>query len=133
MRHLAWVVAAGLFVVLAAPTFASDRDIDSAVDTYLSSAQTDAALVGGPGSAGYDAGFWIRGGDFSLRINLTLQARYEYYDYEDDNEPRPGGDLSGFSLPRAVLTFSGTAACNFGYYVALDFGHFGQSCVDDFG
>ena len=26
-------------------------------------------LVGGPGSAGYDAGFYIRGGDFLLRIN----------------------------------------------------------------
>ena len=51
--------------------------------------------MGGPGSAGYDAGFWIRGGDFLLRINLTLQARFEAQDW-DNPEPQPGGDLSGW-------------------------------------
>ena len=77
MRHIAWmVVAVGLFAFAASPALADDtptaRDIQAAVDTYLASAQQDASLVGGTGSAGYDAGFWIRGGDFMLRINLTV-------------------------------------------------------------
>jgi hypothetical protein len=133
-----------------ADTQPTARDIEAAVDTYLASAQQDATLVGGPGSAGYDSGFWIRGGDFTLRINLTLQARFEYF-MRDDNEPTmvvgdniaeiwppwhedvnqrevyPGGDTSGFSLPRALLKFSGTAPCNMRYYVELDFGHSGAN------
>lgn len=150
MKRIALVVAAvGLFALVATPALADTqptaRDIEAAVDTYLASAQQDATLVGGPGSAGYDSGFWIRGGDFSLRINLTLQARYEYFK-RDSDEPTMeiwppfgggidqrlpqavglvGGDTSGFSLPRALLKFSGTAPCNIRYYVELDFGHNG--------
>lgn len=123
-------------VAFAAPAHAdaNSRDIQSAVDSYLAGQSADASLVGGPGSAGYDSGFWIRGGDFSLKINLTLQARYEAYDW-DSGEPgvtagglnqTRGGDLSGFSLPRALVKFSGTAPCNTCYYVELDFGHFGS-------
>ena len=37
--------------------------------------------------------------------------------------PWPGGDLSGFSLPRATLKFSGEAPCNTRYYMELEFGH----------
>ena len=135
MKHIAWMaVAVGLFAFVATPALADDqptaRDIQAAVDSYIASATQDATLVGGPGSAGYDAGFWIRGGDFLLRINLTLQARYEYFEYDDDEEgtligtvPWPGGDLSGFSLPRATLKFSGEAPCSTRYYVELEFGH----------
>ena len=151
MKRIAWMaVAVGLFAFVATPALADEqptaRDIQAAVDSYLASATQDATLVGGPGSAGYDAGFWIRGGDFLLRINLTLQARYEWFDYDDDEEgflindpgngnideidenivPWPGGDLSGFSLPRATLKFSGEAPCSTRYYVELEFGHPGH-------
>jgi len=134
---LAAALVAG--VAFAAPAFAdsSTRDIQSAVDGYLAGPQADASLVGGPGSAGYDSGFWIRGGDFSLKINLTLQARFEAYDWDASEPgvggtPGRGGDLSGFSLPRALVKFSGTAPCNTCYYVELDFGHYGSDVfVDD--
>ena len=122
---LAAALAAGF---LAVPAHADgSREIQSAVDGYLAGQQADASLVGGPGSAGYDSGFWIRGGDFSLKINLTLQARYEYFDWDDTEwEPSPGGDLSGFSLPRATLKFSGDATCDVHYYAELEFGHEGN-------
>jgi len=109
----------------------STRDVQAAVDGYLAGGH-DARLVGGPGSAGYDHGFWIRGGDFSLRINLTLQARYEAFDFDEDQppetglDPMSGGDLSGFSLPRATLKFSGTAPCSICWYLELEFGHYGE-------
>ena len=146
-------VAFGLFALVATPALADEptaRDIQAAVDSYLASAQSDATLVGGPGSAGYDAGFWIRGGDFMLRVNLTLQARYEWFDRDSDEEgtlfsipagdpalgnnaainiPWPGGDLSGFSLPRATLKFSGEAPCAVRYYMELEFGHPGYAIL----
>src|SRR5688572_19493371 len=110
--------------VCSAPS--SSREVQSAVDQYLSSARADASLVGGPGSAGYDGGFWIRGGTFLLKINLTIQARWEGFDWDDtDIEPSPGGDLSGFSLPRTTLKFSGDATCDVHYYAELEFGHHG--------
>ena len=70
---------------LAATSTPSARELQSSVDAYLASAKADATLVGGPGSAGYDGGFWIRGGSFLLKINLTLQTRYEYFDWNDRN------------------------------------------------
>jgi hypothetical protein len=100
------------------------REVQGAVDSYLSGASSDASLVGGPGSAGYDAGFWIRGGDFLLRLNLTLQARFESMDW-DEFESEPGGDLSGYSLPRATVKLSGEAPCDVCWYLELEFGHFG--------
>ena len=76
---------------LAATSTPSAREIQSSVDAYLASAKADATLVGGPGSAGYDGGFWIRGGSFLLKTNLTLQTRYEYFDWNDRNaEPCSG-------------------------------------------
>jgi hypothetical protein len=109
---------------LASQSAPSSREIQSAVDAYLASGSADASLVGGPGQAGYDGGFWIRGGTFLMKINLTLQARYEYFDWDDkEAEPSPGGDLSGFSLPRATLKFSGDATCDVHYYAELEFGH----------
>jgi hypothetical protein len=127
MRGIFGVAAAvglGLGFAVPARADADSRDVQGAVDGYLSGQTADATLVGGPGSAGYDGGFWIRGGDFSLKLNLTLQARFEALDW-DQVEPQPGGDLSGFSLPRAILKFSGTAGCSTCYYVELDFGHEG--------
>src|SRR5678815_541797 len=104
----------------------SARETQSAVDAYLASSTGDASLVGGCGSAGYDGGFWIRGGSFLLKINLTIQARYEWFDWDDDaDEPRPGGDLSGWSLPRVTLKFSGDATCDIHYYAEFEFGHHG--------
>lgn len=136
MKRIAFLaVAVGLFAFVAAPAFADEptaRDIQAAVDNYLASAEQDATLVGGPGSAGYDAGFWIRGGDFMLRINLTIQARYEYFEFASDDEgyvvfpdQEVVGihDLSGFSTPRTTIKFSGTAPCAIRYYLELEFGH----------
>ena len=110
----------------------SAREIQSSVDAYLASAHADATLVGGAGSAGYDGGFWIRGGSFLLKTNLTLQTRYEYFDWDQRaSEPRPGGDLSGFSLPRVTLKFSGDATCDIHYYAELEFGHSGSWADND--
>lgn len=130
-RWATLAVAMLALVAFATPAFAdsSARDIQSAVDGYQAGQTADASLVGGAGSAGYDSGFWIRGGDFTLKINLTLQARFESYDW-DVNEPLPGRDLSGFSLPRALVKFSGTAPCAICYYVELDFGHFGRDIYE---
>jgi len=113
----------------------SAREIQSAVDSYLASAKSDATLVGGPGGqAGYDGGFWIRGGTFLLKINLTIQTRYEAMRWDDEgDEPRPGGDLSGFSLPRVTLKFSGDATCDVHYYVELEFGHASSAFGGNFG
>jgi hypothetical protein len=99
------------------------------VDAYLASAKADASLVAGPGSAGYDGGFWIRGGSFLLKINLTIQARYEWWDWDDDAQEvfaSSNGDLSGFSLPRLTLKLSGDATCDIHYYAAFEFGHHGS-------
>ena len=105
----------------------SAREIQTSVDSYLASAKSDASLVGGCGSAGYDSGFWIRGGSFLMKINLTLQTRWEGFDWDDTGaEPSPGGDLSGFSLPRVTLKFSGDATCDVHYYAELEFGHSGS-------
>src|SRR5438105_11647008 len=112
---------------LAASSAPSAREIQSSVDAYLAAARPDATLVGGPGSAGYDGGFWIRGGSFLMKINLTIQTRWEAFDWTDESaEPRPGGDLSGFSLPRVTLKFSGDATCDVHYYAELEFGHGGD-------
>ncbi len=105
----------------------SAREIQSSVDGYLASARSDASLVGGCGQAGYDGGFWIRGGTFLMKINLTIQTRWEGFDWDDVNvEPSPGGDLSGFSVPRVTLKFSGDATCDVHYYAELEFGHAGS-------
>ena len=141
MRHLV-LAAAFAASAWAAPAFAapasidsapSAREVQSAVDAYLASAKADTSLVGGAGSAGYDGGFWIRGGSFLMKINLTLQTRWEWFDWsESSNEPSPGGDLSGFSLPRATLKFSGDATCDVHYYAELEFGHAGSYFDNEF-
>ena len=129
MRATWFAAIAAVGVLSAAPAFAEDassREIRSAVDAYVAPATADATLVGGPGTAGYDGGFWIRGGSFLLKINLTIQTRWEGFDWDDAAfEPRPGGDLSGFSLPRVTLKFSGDATCDVHYYAELEFGHAG--------
>jgi hypothetical protein len=136
MRHLVLAAAAVAAGVWAAPAFAnpsaidtapSAREVQASVDAYLAPSKPDATLVGGPGQAGYDGGFWIRGGSFLMKINLTLQTRWEGFQWNDEPvSPTPGGDLSGFSLPRATLKFSGDATCNMHYYLELEFGHSGH-------
>ena len=128
----------GLVVSTAqADDYASSRDVQAAVDSYMATGSDDTSLVGGTGSAGYDAGFWIRGGDFLLRINATIQARYEAWDWDDEDLAEDerffeewAGDTSGFSLPRATLKLSGEAPCNICYYVELEFGHFGRDAAE---
>src|SRR5947207_8324168 len=129
-------LAAATAFVCAAPAFAdataidtapSAREVQSSVDAYLATSTPEASLVGGPGQAGYDGGFWIRGGSFLLKINLTLQSRYEAFAWDKNAaKAEPGGDLSGFSLPRATLKFSGDATCSMHYYAELEFGHAAQ-------
>jgi hypothetical protein len=130
---IASLVVVGFLGLAASPAVAEEpgaRDVQRAVDGYLATSGEDATLVGGPGSAGYDAGFWIRGGDFLLRINLTLQARFESFDW-DEEERVPGGDLSGYSLPRATVKLSGEAPCSICWYMELEFGHFGEDLLPD--
>ncbi len=138
-RILMALMAMGLVVAFATPSFAAEqpsaRDIQAAVDSYLANSEQDANLVGGPGSAGYDNGFWIKGGDFSLKINMTLQARYEAWLWDDDAKPidntfSGGSATSGFSLPRATLKLSGTAPCSISYYMELEFGHYGEDALE---
>lgn len=107
------------------------------VDAYTRHAVDETALVGGPGSAGYDRGFYLRSGDTSLRIGATFQARFEAWSWDDAADAArlfqgPGtfaGDTSGFSLPRATLKFSGTAPCCVAWYAELEFGHFGRDVL----
>jgi hypothetical protein len=67
-----------------------------------------------------------------MKINLTIQTRWEGFSWDDSEaEPTPGGDLSGFSLPRVTLKFSGDATCDVHYYAELEFGH-AQSGFDFF-
>ena len=151
-KILTGLCALGLLAAVAAPALAdgSARDVQAALDSYLAHDTADVALVGGPGSAGYDNGFWIRGGDFLLRANVTLQARFEAMDYDETQPPEIGGgnmivgglgqilqvpqdfggDLSGFSLPRATLKLSGEAPCNIRWYMELEFGHFGRDALE---
>ena len=137
-RTLAAVLVAVWAGCLATPAQAGEsvRDVQLALDRHLAAGAADVQLVGGPGSAGYAEafGFYLRGGDFALRTNLTLQARYEAWTWADTASGKQGlpggatdgGDLSGFSLPRATLSFSGEAPCNMAYNLELDFGHFGR-------
>lgn len=139
---LAIVLAIGVSVAAAVTAHAdpqpSARDIQAAVDDYLARTGQDTTLVGGPGGAGYDSGFWISGGKYSLRLNMLLQARYEAWVWDDAQKPNLGtgnnvaGNTSGFSLPRATLRVSGTAPCNVSYYVDLEFGHFGRDAIESF-
>ncbi|MEZ6007481.1 MAG: hypothetical protein R3F05_06895, partial [Planctomycetota bacterium] len=93
------LAALALLGLAAAPALAdgSARDVQAALDSYLAHDTADVALVGGPGSAGYDDGFWIRGGDFLLRANVTLQARYESFDWDEVQPPERGG--GGSTIP----------------------------------
>src|SRR5205085_131093 len=65
-----------------------------------------------------------------LTIGTTIQARYEVFRWSDESaEPSPGGDLSGFSLPRATIRLDGALEC-LRAHASLEFGHSG-SLADD--
>ena len=102
----------------------SPARLQRAVETAFDTPGDPSLTQGVADNAGYDQGFLLRGGDFTLRTNLLLQARFESFNW-DETEPVPGGDRSGFSLPRATLAFAGTAPCSMRYYLALQFGHDG--------
>src|SRR5207302_9585107 len=60
-------------------------------------------------------------------VGVAIQARWEAFAWDKEaEEPRPGGDLSGFSLARTTLTLSGDATCDVHYYAALEVGHGGS-------
>lgn len=108
----------------AAPGDRSPREIQAALDAYLVDAPPQASLVAGGGSAGYDGAFWVRGGDFGLAVGAEIETRWEGFDWDDrEFEPSPGGDLSGFSLPRTTLRLAGSAPCCMTWCVDLEFGH----------
>jgi hypothetical protein len=127
IRILTSLALAAVALLYASPLYAQDaisgRDIAAAVDRYEFDA-TEASLVGGPGSVGYEPGFWIRAGEYSLHLGFTLQARFESFNWED-TEPFPGGDRSGFSLPRATMKLAGSVPCDVHWYMELEFGHSG--------
>ncbi len=102
----------------------TQRGIQQRVDDYLRGDGPLIAPTSLPGAASYEQGFGLRTAGFRLKLNLILQARYEAFLY-DGTAPAPGGDLSGFSLPRAVLRLSGTSEPNFRYFLELDFGNNG--------
>jgi hypothetical protein len=148
MRWIPCAVGIGLSVAAAAPAWADDarlearlarverelaaraapsgRETQSAVDAYLASASADASLVAGPGAAGFDKGFWIRGGPFLIKPHLTIQARYEAFDWDDTAAESENGDLSGWSVPRTTLRLVGEAACSVRWWVEIEFGHHGD-------
>ncbi|MCB9826117.1 MAG: hypothetical protein H6805_09880 [Planctomycetes bacterium] len=132
----------------AAPALAdgSARDVQAALDSYLAHDTADVALVGGPGSAGYDNGFWIRGGDFLLRADITLQRFREPPDWKQSHAARGSVEAAGscakqaHSLsdttdfgerdirllsPRATLKLSGERPAAMRWYMELGsaFGH----------
>ena len=75
MFRTSMIAGAFALAAFAAPAMAdatSSREVQSAVDAYLATTKADTSLVGGAGQAGYDGGFWIRGGSFLMKINLTL-------------------------------------------------------------
>ncbi len=132
-QRAAFAAFAPLFLA-AVPAFAggdlapspASRTPAEALERYLDAEGADVHLVGGPGSAGHGPGFWIRSGEFSLHTTLLFQARYEAYRWTDAAaRPAPGGDLSGFSLPRSALILRGTAPCRMRYLALLEFGHHG--------
>jgi hypothetical protein len=142
MGKSAWTVGAVFAFGLAAGTaFADDappagepraedgraltaREIRRSLDRYFEGASGDAALVGGPGVAGFDDGFWLRAGPVTFRTGLLVQTRLEGFDWDDrEDEAAPGGDLSGFSLPRVTWWVGGEADCHMAFYAELEFGH----------
>ncbi len=129
MRNLTniLVVAAALWALLAPRAHAGEHEVRVA-STELGAVTAEGLLDAG--GAGYDSGFVIRGRDFRLRANLTLQARFEAYGYSDRIGSAPNGDLSGFALPRATLKLSGTAPCRTRWYTELELGHFGRDTIE---
>lgn len=120
------LLGAGLALLLAAPLQAQEPDTRSIVP---------AVAAHGTADAGYDQGLWIRRGAFSLKLNATLQARFEAWRWDADQKPLDpffeSGDLSsGFSLPRATLKLSGTAPCSLAWYTELEFGSVGGSEIE---
>ena len=133
MRTLIATFAAGaMLAVLAGPAMADTagaREIQSAVDALPRlGSRTDATLVGGAGER-------------RLRRRL-LDPRRHFRSEDQPHDPDAlrgvrvgrgrrarraacsgGGDLSGFSLPRVTLKFSGDATCDVHYYAELEFGH----------
>jgi hypothetical protein len=96
------------------------------VEAYLADAEPDATLVGGAaGTAGHhDGNFFVRSGPFKMELGVAMQPRFEGWDWVDDeDEAEPGGDASGFSLPRASVWAHGRAACGIRWHAELEFGH----------
>ena len=131
-----WVLVAITSTLLAAADVAyaeraSQPPVADLVDAYAHGSESD--LVGGAARAGAD-GFWLRSGPYALRIGAALQTRFESWRWASGSSGTgglpaagSGGDLSGFSVPRAALTLSGCAACDVSYHLGLEFGHEGPA------
>lgn len=105
----------------------SSRDVAKAIDAFLGPAEAPALAAPAEAVGGFDGGFWLAGGGRRLLANLTLQARYEAFLVRSrDARPRPGGQLSGFSLPRATLRLATESTCDVRGFLALEFGHPGD-------
>lgn len=127
-------VVASALLVAAGGAYAeppSPRSVSGLVDTYAHASES--ALLGGEAQAGAD-GFWLRSGPYALRIEAAMQTRFESWRWASGSSGTgglpatgSGGDLSGFSVPRAALTLSGCASCDLRYHLGLELGHEGPS------
>jgi hypothetical protein len=83
------------------------EQIRSLVQDVLADADTRSSLLQSGMTAGYDNGFVLGSsdGNFSLKMNGLLQARY-IYDYRDSG-PNVDQNREGFENTRTRLTFSG--------------------------
>lgn len=89
-------------------------EIRGLVQDVLADADTRASLLGSGVSAGYDDGFVLGStdGNWLLRINGQIQARYIYNMADRSDEPGSFNDTfdenrNGFELARTKLIFSG--------------------------
>ena len=110
------------------PFPSSPREIQAAVQSYLQQSPCAAPVESllGADAGFFHLGFMTAGPQAGLTIGTTIQTRFEAFRWRDGSaEPSPGGDLSGFSLPRATLRLDGTLGCAWAH-ASLEFGHPGS-------
>ncbi len=110
------------------------NEVRGLVHDVLADADTRASLQGSGATAGYNGGFTIGSadGNWSMKINGLLQARWLYRDSDDDDAFGTGVSSSwGFETNRAYLTFSGTIAGDFGYSIRHDITNSGDGSEEE--
>ena len=106
-----------------AQSYTSADEVRAIVADMMADAETRSSLLQTGGAAGYDEGFFIRGGggEFELRVNGLVQFRY-VMNFLDDNNTDADFE-SGFDATRTELSFSGHAGAeNIFYRIQGDFG-----------